>query len=146
DFDYFTPEHAEPAFQDEQEVMRTGRALRARVEKETWAGGSTSWALTTKMPLRDPAGAIIGTFGISRDITEQKEAEEALKASERRYRQLTEAAQDAIVVADQQGRITLFNPAAEKMFGYAAAEVVGQPLTCLMPREFQERHERGFQR
>jgi PAS domain S-box-containing protein len=71
---------------------------------------------------------------------------EALSASERRYRQLTEAALDAIVVADQHGRISLFNPAAEQIFGYQDGEVVGQPLALLMPPEYRERHERGLHR
>ncbi|HEY1861723.1 MAG TPA: PAS domain S-box protein, partial [Gemmataceae bacterium] len=56
------------------------------------------------------------------------------------------ASQDAIVVGDQDGRITLFNPAAERIFGYSAAEVLGQPLTTLIPDAYREKHEQGFRR
>src|SRR5437867_9575739 len=80
DFDFFTAEHAQQAFEDEQELMRTGQALVNREEKETWPDGSVSWVSTTKQCLRDDKGTIIGTFGISRDITARKKAEEALAA------------------------------------------------------------------
>src|SRR6202790_99056 len=64
DFDFFTAEHAQQAYEDEQEVIRTGAPLVAVEEKETWSDGRESWASTTKMPLRDPDGNIIGTFGV----------------------------------------------------------------------------------
>ena len=75
DFDVFSREHAEQAFADEQRIIETGEPLSGIVEKETWEDRSVSWVSTTKMPLRDENGKIIGTFGISRDITEHKEAE-----------------------------------------------------------------------
>ena len=76
DFDVFSDEHARPAFEDEQEIIRTGLPMVGKVEKETWIDGRPdSWALTTKMPLRDSEGKIIGTFGITKDISELKEAE-----------------------------------------------------------------------
>lgn len=78
DFDIFTTEHARQAFRDEQEIVRTGRPLVDLEEKETLPGGEVRWVSTTKMPLRDAQGRIIGTFGISRDITERKLAEEKL--------------------------------------------------------------------
>jgi PAS domain S-box-containing protein len=80
DFDFFTEEHARQAYEDEQELMRTGQGM-SKEEKETWPDGSVTWVLSTKMPLRDPRGEIIGTFGMSRDITERKRAEEALLAA-----------------------------------------------------------------
>src|SRR5947207_10224321 len=80
DFDFFTAEHAQQALNDEQELMRAGKPLVGREEKETWPDGSVSWVSTTKQCLRDSAGAVIGTFGISRDITARKQAEEALAA------------------------------------------------------------------
>jgi len=83
DFDFFTPEHAEPAFRDEQEVMRTGKTMIGKDEKETMPNGRINWVITTKMPLRDADGRIIGTCGISRDITERKRIEEQLLRSQR---------------------------------------------------------------
>jgi len=78
DADYFSPTHAQQARADEQETMRTGKPLVDLEEKETWPDGSVTWVSTTKMPLRNRAGEIIGTFGISRDITPRKVAELAL--------------------------------------------------------------------
>jgi two-component system, sensor histidine kinase and response regulator len=78
DFDFFSGEHAGAAFEDEQEIIRSGQPVIGKIEKETWPGRRDSWVLTTKMPLRNEAGEIIGTFGISKDITALKEAEQAL--------------------------------------------------------------------
>jgi diguanylate cyclase (GGDEF)-like protein/PAS domain S-box-containing protein len=79
DFDYFRDEHAAKAFRDEQEIVRTGLPLVNVEEKETRSDGSVRWVSTTKMPLRDTEGKIVGTFGISRDITQRKEFEEQLE-------------------------------------------------------------------
>ncbi len=78
DFDFFTEEHARPAYEGEQEIIRTGQPLLNLEEEETWPDRPATWVATTKMPLRDRAGNIIGTFGTSRDITDRKRAEEAL--------------------------------------------------------------------
>jgi PAS domain S-box-containing protein len=92
DFDFFSEEHARPAFEDEQEIIRTGVALLGRVEKEITKNGRASWALTSKMPLRNNSGQTIGTFGISKDITVIKETEAKL---EQVHRQLLDASRQA---------------------------------------------------
>jgi two-component system, sensor histidine kinase and response regulator len=81
DFDLFTEEHARQAYEDEQEIIRTGRPIVGKEEKETWPDGHITWVSTTKMPYRDSQGRVIGTFGSSRDITERKQAEEELRAA-----------------------------------------------------------------
>jgi two-component system sensor histidine kinase/response regulator len=78
DFDYFTREHAEPAYRDEQEIMKTGKPIEGKVEKETHPDGRITWVSTTKIPRYDGEGNVIGTLGISRDVTENKKREEEL--------------------------------------------------------------------
>ena len=80
DFDFFDEDHARDSYTDEQEVIRTGLPIVAKVEKEIWKDGNrVTWALTNKVPLRNAARDIIGTFGISKDITQMKEAEAKLE-------------------------------------------------------------------
>jgi PAS domain S-box-containing protein len=80
DFDVFTEEHARPAFNDEMEIIRTGKPIVNKIEKETREGGAINWVTTTKMPLVDEMGETIGTFGVSSDITHIKNLE--IKAHE----------------------------------------------------------------
>ncbi|MGH3185858.1 MAG: PAS domain-containing protein [Streptosporangiaceae bacterium] len=74
DFDVFSYSHAYAARLDEQEIIRTGQPIFGKVERETYKDRADAWVLTTKLPLRDERGRIIGTFGISRDITAQMAA------------------------------------------------------------------------
>ncbi len=92
DFDVFTEEHARPAFEDEQAIIRTGKPVLAKIEKETHVDGRTTWALTSKLPWRDGSGKVVGTFGISQNITSMKEAEAKLEAV---HKQLVEASRQA---------------------------------------------------
>jgi PAS domain S-box-containing protein len=82
DFDLFSQEHARMAYEDEQKIIITGKPLIGFEEKETWPDGRESWVITSKFPLRDAQGKIVGTWGISRDITDRKQAELELKSSE----------------------------------------------------------------
>ncbi|HWP36228.1 MAG TPA: PAS domain S-box protein [Gemmatimonadales bacterium] len=81
--------------------------------------------------------------GLERQVAERTAA---LRASEEQFRSLAATALEAIITADARGRITYFNGGAEHAFGYSAAEVMGQPLTVLMPERFREAHLRGVAR
>lgn len=75
DADIFSGEHAEEALADEQDIIRTGRSIVDKEEKETWPDGHETWVLTTKIPLKTSTGKIMGTMGIAHNITPQKEGE-----------------------------------------------------------------------
>lgn len=90
DSDFFSERHAHQALGDELQIMRTGRPLVGIEEMETWPDGTVTWVSTTKMPLRDPSGKIIGTFGISRNITARKKAQLALAERTRQLQQKNE--------------------------------------------------------
>ena len=122
DADFFNRERARQTRADEKEIIRTGQPLLNVEEKEIWLDGSVDWVLTTKLPLRDAAGHIIGTCGISRDITERKRMEEKL-------RQLSVAVEQSpasIVITNTAGDIEYVNPKFIEITGYTLAEVLGK--------------------
>ena len=92
DFDFFTREHAQQAYQDEQTVIKSGVPIEGKQEKETWPNEQDTWVSTTKVPIRDRDGRIKGTCGISRDITEYYRAQQAVQDSEAKWRSLVESA------------------------------------------------------
>ncbi|PKP39606.1 MAG: hypothetical protein CVT98_01165 [Bacteroidetes bacterium HGW-Bacteroidetes-15] len=84
DFDFFAKEHAQNAFDIEQEIIRSKKPMVGLEEMEVWPDGKVTWVSTTKMPLYNNEGIIIGTFGLSRDITERKELEISMQRGEER--------------------------------------------------------------
>ena len=94
DADIFSHEHAQAARKDELEIMRTGKPIHGKIERETWDDSPDTWASTTKMPLRDQSGNIVGTFGVSRNVTAQIRAEEALRKAKEEADQANRAKSD----------------------------------------------------
>jgi PAS domain S-box-containing protein len=83
DFDFFSPRFARPAYEDEQKIIRTGEPIIGKLERELWPDGRVTWVVTSKMPFRDDQGQIIGTFGVSKDVTATKELEDALEKAQK---------------------------------------------------------------
>ena len=91
DSDYFSQEYSKAAREDELHLMRTGEDVLGHQEHAVWPDGSETWVATSKLPLRDESGNVVGTFGISRDISELKAAAEQL----RHAKEVAEAASKA---------------------------------------------------
>jgi PAS domain S-box-containing protein len=85
-------------------------------------------------------------LALVRDMTRHKEMERTLEEQRERMRAIIETSRDAIVAADQEGRVRYWNPAAQVMFGYTAEEMSGQPLTRIMPERFRDAHTAGMSR
>jgi PAS domain S-box-containing protein len=91
DFDFFTSEHAQQAWDDEQDLVQERVLVVSKEEKETWPDGRETWALTTKLPFLDTNGKIVGTFGISRDITDRKRIDRDLSTAREAAEQASRA-------------------------------------------------------
>lgn len=90
DFDLFSREHAQQAYDDEQEMLQTDKPIINKIEKETWNDGSVSWVSSSKAPLHLNSQKSVGIFGISRDVTAEVIAQEQLARSEQRLREQNE--------------------------------------------------------
>jgi PAS domain S-box-containing protein len=150
DFDIFSGLHAANAFAAEQRVIETGQPMVARVERETFHDRPDIWVSTTKFPLRDADGKIVGTWGISRDITTQVEAEQALatsheqlRSSEHQHRMLFEHNPQPMFAYERATlRIVAVSDAAVASYGYSREEFLTMTIKDFMPREDHESLER----
>jgi len=153
DEDLFPPEIAKETVSDDLRVIETGIPLINKLEGGKSIAGGEHWVLTSKLPWRDKKGNIIGLFGISRDITHHKQAEEALMKSEKRYRQLVESMNEGLGVADQDYILTYVNPRFCEMLGYHRDEIIGCNLIDFvhddskeLMKDQVERRRRGEER
>jgi len=130
DFDFFTDEHAQQAFNDEQNIIRTGHLLSLE-EKETHYDHEDTWVSTVKLPLCDKDGRIIGTFGISRDITKHKLAEEEIKLKNELLL-TTNAEKDkffSIIAHDLRGPLSSF---------LSATQILSEDIQTMATQEIKE--------
>jgi PAS domain S-box-containing protein len=109
------------------------------------ADGEYAWVFDRGVPRFRPDGSLFGYVGVTVDIDDRKRAEEALRASEDRLRAIIEASPLAIVEVGADERVRLWNPAAEQLYGWAAAEVIGQPVRHV-PAESRQEFVEGARR
>ncbi|MGD8980507.1 MAG: PAS domain S-box protein [Desulfobacterales bacterium] len=120
-------------FEEELEIERNQKADSSRsrtIEVEVKCkDGSTKWTEATMSFLRDQDGTSIGIIGVTRDISERKQAEEALRDSEEKYKNLVENIKEVIYTLDENGVITYISPAVNTILDYDSSEIIGRPFS-----------------
>jgi PAS domain S-box-containing protein len=139
------PEDLEELVSKWRSALATGAPFEdeARLRR---ADGEYRQMLLRKVPLRDETGSVVKWYGSATDIEDRKRAEEELKVSEEEHHVIVNAASDAVISMDENGGILLANPATARIFGVDPAELIGKPLTILMPEFMRKLHEAGFRR
>jgi PAS domain S-box-containing protein len=124
------------------DVLRTGVSVRGQEVHIERPNGSRGIALVDIEAIKDGGGTIVGAVNCFQDVTERKVAEDAAL----RFAAIVESSDDAIVSKDLDGTITSWNTGAERIFGYAAEEIIGKPVTVLIPPDHQKEEEAIIER
>ena len=103
---------------DDRQVIESRRAKLNIIEPQTTPTAAKIWLNTSKVPLQKANGEVFGVLGVYEDITEYKQAEEALRQTTQKLQTVINAAPLAIYVLDLEGRVLMWNPAAERIFGW----------------------------
>ena len=136
------PEHRD-AFAEMHKRVLCGESIQMEFEIIGLKGGRR-WMATHAVPINEQGA--VAQLAVTRDVTETKRTEDALRESEALFRAVSESAHDAIITADGSGKIIKWNPSAGHTFGYSESEAIGQSLTFLMPDRFRDRHAAGMSR
>jgi len=142
DFD-FHPDNAKIYQSGDQVIMISG--LTHEFVEEHVENGRKIYINTIKTPVYNDAGELTGVLGLFWDITAEKEAQQEIMLKEKEHREMLESMVIAVLTIDETGKILTFNKAAEKLFGYAAAEIIGQTVNQLMPESAASRHDKYIQ-
>ncbi len=140
--DVFPPTVAEWQIARIQEVIESAEGVIH--EAPTIVAEGVRWYRTSIQPVRDSSGKITAAMIHAVDITQTREAIEALRASEARFRGLLETAPEAVIITDDTGRILLVNEQAQHIFGYPPEELVGEPIEILVPEASREQHAQNY--
>lgn len=128
DYDFFEKELADTYANIEKKITSTGKGILNFDEYNKTISGKESWVITSKLPLKDEEGNIIGILGISRDITERKLLEKTLWSEKEELKITLKSVGDAVITTDKDRRITLFNKKAEDITGFSQDESLNKPL------------------
>jgi PAS domain S-box-containing protein len=139
DWDMPWKEQAELYRADDTRVMESGASKLDYEEPQTTPDGTIIWLRTSKVPLRDADGNVTAVLGMYEDITERKQAEEAVRESRARFQGLVETLSDWIWEVDQNGTYTYVSPKVKDLLGYEPEEVLGKTPFDLMPPEEAQR-------
>ena len=138
---FYTPEDVADGAPERclQTATREGhcRAEGLRLRKD----GRRFWAEVIISVLRDEAGHLRGFAQVTRDISRRKRAEQELRETTQRLQAILQTAVDGIITIDERGLIQNVNPATERLFGYAPAELIGQNIRILMPEPYRAGHD-----
>ncbi len=136
DFDFFSRELASAFYEDEQSVIRSGQPLFNREEKGVDGKGNETRVLTTKVPLRDGKGQVIGIAGVGRDISQRKKMEDALREAEQKYRGIFDKAIFGIFQSTPEGCFLSVNSALAFTLGYDSPEEMITSVTDITKQFF----------
>ncbi|MEG4113098.1 MULTISPECIES: PAS domain S-box protein [unclassified Microcoleus] len=146
DAPFADPDNTLQYVKDDAFVFDTGHTLQISEEPVTRYDGEVRLFSTVKTPIRSADGQIVMTVGVSRDMTERKKTEEAVKASETKYRSLVETSQDMIWSVDAIGHYTFVNPAVKYIYGYEPEEMIGRPFSDFVTPEQSQKDLEVFAR
>ncbi|UCD14269.1 MAG: PAS domain S-box protein [Thermoplasmatales archaeon] len=139
DFDFLPEDQARKIFDDDNNIMQSGQPIINKLEKLTHSNGSERWLSVTKVPRYSVEGDIIGTMGISRDVTSQKNVEEGFIKSEGRYKAIFENSSFAIIFTDEHRRIISWNKLVENLLNMDHDDLNMKPVEALYhPEEWEK--------
>jgi PAS domain S-box-containing protein len=144
DEELFTVERAAALKKSDLQVLETG--VRVKFEDVSFQEDGQHALIVQKFPLFNAEGEIYAVGSVATDITERQHEESARLYSEEKHRLVVETANDAIVSMDDTGTIQFANSSSTRIFGYEPTELIGKPLTVLMPQFMRELHNNGFRR
>ncbi len=137
--DIYPDSYAKSFIAHDQEVLNTGKIVE-RSHEVPFSDRSVHFVRSTKFPACDEKGQLVGVCTVTVDITEAKKTEADLRVSQKRLAGILDIAAEAIISVDQDQNVIQFNRGAEKIFGYAAAEILGRPIDVLLPPETRRTH------
>ncbi len=135
DFDLFPPDVAQGFFDIEQRIIATGEPMIDMEERRIDASGAPKWMLTTKMPMRNDHGKIVGLIGVARNITERKLAEQEWKAERALFRAMIDQVPDYLFIKDTDSRFVVVNRAVAADLGQRPGDLLGRTDFELHRRE-----------
>ena len=138
DFDIFTEEAAKKCFADDDRVMKTGKTIINSIEKITYLNGMERWFSATKVPRYDEKGKIIGTIGITRDITEGKLAEDSIKNAKDELQMIMDSVPAIIFYKNTEGKIIRTNKAMADLLKLPIRDIIGKTSEEIFPMEQAE--------
>ena len=132
DLDFQNPALAQSFYEEEQRLVQTGESVINRIEFNPTPDGQPRWLSTTKVPIKDTEGRVIGMVGVSHDITQLRQAEDALREAELKYRTLVEHMPAVIYVdlADESRNTVYINSQVRDMLGYSPEDWITKPDLC----------------